>query len=155
METITKQTHVTGKEGAAIALKTAVNWTANHRERNPGGLVSHQFGHETIHAILDQPDCVGLRIYYANSVKLNGWQKFLHGVANIFINAAGGEGQKHLLLTGVNSDGTDQLPADVVAADETELTFTAHASGGGTGVVDQSAPCPGSPGCPSNALSGR
>lgn len=153
METIEKQTLVTGKEGKAISVSVATEWTRNYRDRNPGATVSHHFGHEIIEQIISQNDCVGLRMYYANDAGLTGWQKFMYGIGNFFIKASGDAGRKHIILTGVGCDGADQLPANGVVA-QGDSMFSANGGGGDSTVGDQSQPCPGSPGCPNNALTG-
>jgi hypothetical protein len=57
-------------------------------------------------------------------------------------------GAKHLIITGVNADGTDQITGSL------DIAFIAEDGGGGGGTGDQSAPCPGTPGCPQNVLTG-
>ena len=56
----------TGNEAEEFPLTTAVEWTTNYR--NPiqqGDTISHFFGKNIIQSILDQEDCMGIRIYYA------------------------------------------------------------------------------------------
>ena len=144
METQEKTTVFNQKAGAEIDLKVAIEWTRNHRERNPGGVISQFFGRDLLEKILQQPDCVGLRFYYANSKPASGWQRF---TTKLFPRS---EGEKHLIITGVNNYGKDQLPcpATVEAYSLTSSTTTTDVLG------EQSAPCPGSPGCPQNALTG-
>lgn len=56
----------TGDENHDIPLDTAVEWTANYRATIQAGAVkAHYFGGSAIRAILDQDNCVGIRIYYA------------------------------------------------------------------------------------------
>lgn len=56
----------TGKENHDITLAEAAAWTANYRGKNPAPAVkAHFFGKDAIQAILDQENCVGIRIYYA------------------------------------------------------------------------------------------
>ncbi len=55
----------TGNENHDITLKEAAEWTANYREQNVGAIKAHFFGADAIQAILNQPNCVGIRIYYA------------------------------------------------------------------------------------------
>lgn len=144
METQEKTTVFNQKAGAEIDLKVAIEWARNHRERHPGGVISQFFGRDLLEKILQQPDCVGLRFYYANSKPASGWQRF---TTKLFPRS---EGEKHLIITGVNNDGKDQLPcpARVEAYSLTSSTTTTDVLG------EQSAPCPGSPGCPQNALTG-
>jgi uncharacterized protein with PIN domain len=56
----------TGNENHDIALDEATAWTANYRRQAPSSSIkAHFFGKAAIQAILDQDDCVGIRIYYA------------------------------------------------------------------------------------------
>jgi hypothetical protein len=124
-----KKGPVNGKEGGPIALKEAAEWTKNYREKHPGDPISQLFGREILEGILAQDGCLGVRFYYAHD----------HG------------GKKHLVVTGVSADGSDQIHEnmDTVAA---EAPVGGVISADGTG--DQSMPCPGSPGCPKNVLTG-
>jgi len=56
---------ITGKEGGPVDRATAKRWTANYRRSGRGKANCHIFGKETIQALLDQPGCVGIKIYYA------------------------------------------------------------------------------------------
>jgi len=151
---------ITGDEGAAIDLELAAQWTKNHRHRHPNGVVSQFFGQKILNTILQQDDCLGIRIYYANKQHLTGWQQFWISVGNFFIRIANAEGEKRFVITGVQADGQDQLPGEVkkeVAAVSTEIkTFklSAAAAKSDSIVGNQSHPCPGSSGCPQNVLSG-
>jgi hypothetical protein len=56
----------TGNEAEEFPLDTAAEWTKNYRETiTMGGTVSHFFGRDIINKILEQEDCMGIRIYYA------------------------------------------------------------------------------------------
>lgn len=83
---------ITGKEGGPIDRAKAKRWTANYRERGRGKTNSHLFGAETVKSLLDQKDCVGLRIYYA----LND------------------EGEQQLLLVATDSEGNDLKESEVL-----------------------------------------
>ncbi|MBV8390372.1 MAG: hypothetical protein JO080_11280, partial [Mucilaginibacter sp.] len=143
----------TGKEGAEIDIKVATEWTKHHRHRHPGGTISQFFGQELLNKILQQPDCVGIRFYYANSHPLTGWQRFVH---KCFRKS---HGEPHLIITGVTKEGLDQLPCpnnnnpEAFALKATAATGSSGGSTSGT-LGEQSVPCPGSPGCPQNALTG-
>jgi hypothetical protein len=53
-----------GKERGEISLVTASSWTENYRNQMVNGdLKGHFFGKERFIAILEQTDCVGIRIY--------------------------------------------------------------------------------------------
>jgi len=152
METQERTPVLTGREGAEIDIKVAAEWTRHHRHRNPGGVVSQFFGRELLEKILQQPNCVGLRFYYANAKPLTGWQKFIH---TCFPKS---EGEAHLIIAGVTQDGMDQLPCGEAKMETFALKTgapVAAAATASTAVLgEQSLPCPGSAGCPQNTLSG-
>lgn len=100
---------VDGTVGDPISLATAKKWTANYRENAPDETLGHYFGFEIIQQILNQENCVGIRIYYA-------------------IND---DGEKQLLLVGVDAEGEDLLP---VSGGRTD--------GDGDIIADASLPCP-------------
>ena len=159
METTARATPITGKEGAEIELNTAAEWTKNHRERHPHNSISQFFGNEILQKLLDQPGCMGIRIYYANSQKLNGWQKFILSIVNFLKkNVAGAVGEDHFILVGATAEGLDMLPRDNkldTSEVYTRMKATADSTTSYTGtVVEQAHPCPGSAGCPQNALTG-
>ncbi len=56
----------TGQENHDITLDEAKEWTKNYRVQVPSNATkAHFFGKDAIQAILNQDDCVGIRIYYA------------------------------------------------------------------------------------------
>ncbi len=56
----------TGNEAEEFPLETAAEWTANYRATcAPGAPHAHFFGKEIITRILEQEDCMGIRVYYA------------------------------------------------------------------------------------------
>ena len=122
---------ITGREGGPIKLDEAASWTKNYREKHPGETISQFFGKEILERILAQDGCLGIRFYYA-------------------LDHAG---KKHLVITGVVSDGNDQIQEDHYE----EAAVVAPAAGAPAHKIyeigDQSSPCPGSPGCPHNKLS--
>ncbi|HTD41965.1 MAG TPA: hypothetical protein VK671_15155 [Mucilaginibacter sp.] len=152
METQERKAPLTGKEGAEIDIKVATEWTENHRHHNPGGVISQFFGQEILNKILQQPGCIGIRFYYANSKPLTGWQRFKK---KCFKSS---EGEVHLIMAGVTKDGMDQLPASGTQVEAFALkTTTASATSGTTSsgtLGEQSVPCPGGVGCPQNVLTG-
>lgn len=83
----------TGKEGGQIPLNEGANMTTNYRNQNPNEIIAHFFGRDILQKILDQDDCMGIRMYYG-------------------IND---ERQKELILVGVDSQGNDliELVADI------------------------------------------
>lgn len=131
---------LTGKEGAVIDIKVAAEWTRNHRHRNPGGVISQFFGKEILNRILNQPDCIGVRIYFANSKPANG-----------------SEGEVHLILSGVTKDGMDQLPKSGKIEEGTPIESHVALAQAAHGSIlgEQAVPCPGGTGCPQNVLTGE
>lgn len=131
-----KETPITGKEGAAIKLDVAANWTKNYRRKHPGETISQFFGKEILESILAQEGCLGIRFYYAYD----------------------DEGKRHLIITGVMSNGADQLHAEAFESDSVKAPSAEKAAVPVKPKVytvgEMSAPCPGSPGCPTNALTG-
>ncbi len=76
----------TGNESHDITLAEASEWTANYRASiSTGETIAHYFGKTAIQNIMNQSNCVGIRIYYALD------------------NA----GAKQIIAVGVNSDGND------------------------------------------------
>lgn len=75
-----------GTEGVVVTLREASSWTANYRATiEDGDTIAHFVGTEKIKAIIDQEDCVGIRIYY--------------GIDE--------NGEKNLILVGANADEND------------------------------------------------
>lgn len=152
MQTQQRPFPVSGKEGDEINPKLASQWTRNYRSMQPNETISHLFGNEIINQILKQEGCIGLRIYYANSLPVNGWQRLVLGFSNFLRKTvANGTGEKHVILVGVENSGKDQIPHGVLQ----QHTLVA------TGIQEpfrilaqQAIPCPGSAGCPENELTG-
>lgn len=56
----------TGNENHDFPLQTASQWTGNYRNASSAGTtIAHYFSKAAIQAILNQEECVGIRIYYA------------------------------------------------------------------------------------------
>jgi len=54
-----------GTEGSFVTLREASEWTADYRATiSSGDIIAHFFGADKIKDLLDQVDCVGIRIYY-------------------------------------------------------------------------------------------
>lgn len=94
----------TGNEGSPISRETAKKWTKNYEdaeidiESGKTVIKAHFFGKEKILKLLNQENCIGMRIYYAKN----------------------DNGDKQLLLVGAKSDQDDILPTDMQAASEEE-----------------------------------
>lgn len=77
---------LTGNENHDISLTEAAHLTENYRNAaGTSATIAHYFGGAAIQAILEQEGCVGIRIYY--------------GLKD--------DGEKQLVITGVNSAGND------------------------------------------------
>ncbi|RYY07650.1 MAG: hypothetical protein EOP43_02620 [Sphingobacteriaceae bacterium] len=149
------------KIGSSIDLKIAAEWTRYSRQRQkPGETISHLFGRDIIDQILKQEDCAGIRIYYANSKPLTSFQKLILILINFSRSVVGTIGQDHLIITGTNSKGVDQIPGEknqskAVNQPETQFRnreFVSTSIENDYILGEQTMPCPES-GCPSNKLS--
>ncbi|MBB6129992.1 hypothetical protein [Mucilaginibacter lappiensis] len=155
---------ITGNEGAVISLDEAALYTANHRHRSPkGSAISQLFGQVIVNKILAQPGCLALRIYYANRQQLSGFQRFFVAIGNFFIKTiAHADGDMRFVISGVTADGQDMLPHDMKGETVMSTTFSTSqktyklmkAQSDDNSLGDQSMPCPGTSGCPSNVLTG-
>lgn len=76
-----------GKEGDLITLKEGADMTAAYREANPGATKGHFFGKDVLLEILNQTDCMGIRIYYGQDE----------------------DGVKQLVIVGANASENDIL----------------------------------------------
>ena len=76
-----------GTEGDAIPITDGSALTAEFRQHNPNHRLAHFFGRDILQQILDQPDCMGIRVYYG-------------------VNE---EGQSELVLAGADADENDML----------------------------------------------
>ena len=109
----------TSAVGDPIDLATAKKWTSNYRNglENPEDRLAHYFGFEIIQQILNQEGCIGIRIYY--------------GIDD--------QGNKQLMLVGVDSAGENLLPlAGGRTTDDEPI------------IADASFPCPNT--CPQTGL---
>ena len=74
-----------GSEGEQISLQEAQNLTFNHQKNNPNSTIATFIGKNLIHKILDQKECMGIRIYYGQE----------------------NDGEKRLVLVGAKADEND------------------------------------------------
>lgn len=98
-----------GSEGGAISLETFQKWSGNYNQESPDGNQAHFFGREIINQILAEEGCVGIRMYYALD----------------------DNGNRQILLVGVDSKGNDLLPS-----------AGGRIADGGNTIADVSYPCP-------------
>jgi hypothetical protein len=65
-----------GTEGAVITLAEGANMTANYRRTIVAGdTKGHFMGRDLIQKILDQPECMGIRVYYG--IDENGYKSLV------------------------------------------------------------------------------
>ncbi|MEN9973662.1 MAG: hypothetical protein RIS20_2009 [Bacteroidota bacterium] len=77
-----------GNEGEFVTLSDASRWTANYRNTiQSGEVIALAAGKDKLIELLDQSECMGVRMYYA-------------------IND---EGEKNLVIVGVDSNGDDMV----------------------------------------------
>lgn len=79
-----------GTEGRPITLDQAKRWTKRYQDENKDAVKAHFYGCEHLQALLDEPGCKGIRIYYA----------------------VDDEGRKKLVLVGAKADQNNILPKD-------------------------------------------
>lgn len=122
------------KVGGPIELEKARKWNQNYRRINSKDTTSHMFGREVFEKLLRQKDCQGIRIHYCLDDM----------------------GKKQLILSGVDHFGNDQLPHKTQTlkanAEYEGLNAAADDLNDDNQLYDQSWPCPGTKGCPSNDL---
>lgn len=82
-----------GTEGGAISLSDGAAMTANFRRQNPNQIIARFFGREILEQLLDQENCMGIRMYYGLDA----------------------DNQNQLILVGADQDENDilELVADI------------------------------------------
>ncbi len=88
-----------GTEGDQITLQEAAALTENYRNNNPGSPLAHYIGKDILQQIIDQRDCMGIRIYYGEED--NGTP------ALVFVGA---DDQENDQINGVIADKTYLCP---------------------------------------------
>lgn len=81
-----------GKEGEFITIQEGAEMTTAFREAGSDSTKAVFFGREKIQEILDQADCMGIRMYFAENV----------------------DKQKTLVLVGATADGNDQTEGKIL-----------------------------------------
>lgn len=90
-----------GSEAGFISLTEAAGYTKNYRRSVPvGSTLAHFFGKEMLEDLLNQTECVGIRVYYGQE----------------------DNGDKNLILVGVTADENDM--ADGLIGDRSILCPT-------------------------------
>jgi len=75
----------TGNEDHSITLQAAAQLTGNYRTNNPNTILGLYYSKDALQEILNQQDCVGVRVYYAET----------------------SIGEKTLVIVGVNTSEND------------------------------------------------
>lgn len=87
------QTVMTGSENHSISLTDAISLTRNFRlTAPPGSPIAEALGKNAIREVLDQSDCVGLKIYFGRR----------------------DDGTPTLVLVGVSSSGADMINGKIL-----------------------------------------
>lgn len=76
-----------GNEGQVITLAEGAELTARHRAKYPNGTKGVVYGNDLIQQLLDNPGCVGVRMYFAQE----------------------SDGSQTVVLVGVDAEGNDLL----------------------------------------------
>ncbi len=74
-----------GTEGEEITLQEAAQLTASYRAAHPNEIKGHFMGKNILKSIMDQPGCVGIRVY--------------HGINT--------DGSREIVLVGADANGDD------------------------------------------------
>jgi hypothetical protein len=85
----------TGEENHWITFEKGAESTKRYRVNHPHEIKGGYFSKQCIQDLLDQPDCVGIRIYFGNS----------------------SEGKPELIIVGVNSSENDLIGEDYYCMD--------------------------------------
>jgi hypothetical protein len=114
-------------KGEKISKKEARKWVKNYKEKHEKDvnfLSSMLFNKKIVESLLSEEGCEGLRVY----------------------NAMDDAGKLHFILVATDAAGNNILP-DTDDYGIAAKTIDQDASGGAI-LVNDGAPCPGSPGCP-------
>ena len=126
----------TGNEGRFVSLSQSKKWVENFRSENPDHTHAFYFGCDVFNALLDEPGCVGIRVYYAQD----------------------DNGDPKMVLIGVDENGnniskkTNKVPKELRLSQNRPDDLSASGpvfgkSPGGdddedSGAADQGKPCP-------------
>jgi hypothetical protein len=89
-----------GNEGKVVTLEEAASWTTNFRNSiQPGETIAHFIGKNKLQEILEQENCVGVRIYYGLDE---------HGAKNLVF--VGADENENDLVDGVILDFAKKCP---------------------------------------------
>lgn len=92
-----------GTEGSFLDPETAQRWIARYQDQEPFGIKAELFGKEKMMEILNQPEAIAFRVYYAKDDN-EGWRLIFVGVDKDGRNLgpiAGGNAAGLLLERGV------------------------------------------------------
>ncbi|GAB3227568.1 hypothetical protein GCM10027346_11080 [Hymenobacter seoulensis] len=108
----------------SFTLDQASDWTRRYREQHDGRVKGHIFSRATLEAILAQPNCEGVRVYYGRDE----------------------QNDRRLIMVGIDAQDNDLLETPLPAAqsfaalDTTEESPMMAATDAGT--VGPGKPCP-------------
>lgn len=71
-----------GNEGTFIQLGTASDWTKKYRDENEGQAKGIFYGKAKLNELLNQTDCVGIRVYFATDAEGNNQLVLVGAKAN-------------------------------------------------------------------------
>ena len=131
-----------GKEGRFISHSNSRKWVANFQENNPGHTHAFYFGRELFENILNEPGCVGIRVYYAQDDAGNP-KMVLMGVDNKGNNIL----KKQIKVPRELRSSNDSRESSASSADRSGGPVYMGASGGedddsDSGIFDNGKPCP-------------
>jgi len=72
-----------GSEGTFIQLSTASDWTKKYREENEGQAKGIFYGKTKLNELLNQTDCVGIRVYFGTDEEGNNQLVLVGAKANM------------------------------------------------------------------------
>lgn len=104
----------TGNEDHSITLTQAAAMTKNYRATiTTGQTIAHYFGKTAIQAILDQSECVGLRLYYG-----------IDALDKEHLIAVGVDASENDLYNGLLAERTIQCPQHCSSANPLNTNVT-------------------------------
>ena len=114
---------------ASPELTQASQWTRNYRNQNPGAPKGHRINKSQLDAILSQPGCEGIRVYYGLDEDNN----------------------RKLVMVGIDADENDIISTSTTAALRTASSDTESADTASVSVATDFPTCPPTC-CPENTL---
>ena len=101
-----------GNEGTYITLTQGNAWTASYRAANPNAVKAHFFGKVKLQEVINQTNCVGIRMYRAID-DTGALQLVLVGVTAAGVDLTGGLILEKSVLCPPYCDATSSLNSDL------------------------------------------